>query len=350
MKSFDVCECGAPLKLMERPTPKPTGSEVLLKVLAAGICHSDLHIWEGYYDLGGGKRLQLTDRGVKLPLTMGHENVGEVVAVGPDAKGVKVGDRRLVHPWLGCGECAICRTGEEQMCRTPFSIGVFRSGGYADHLLVPHPRYLFDIGNIPPERAAPLACSGITTYGALKKVGPMLQQEPVVIIGAGGLGLMCLALHKAMGGKAAIVVDIDPVKREAAKKRGAHITVDPSAADASKQILNATEGGTWAVIDLVGASRTAQLGLDSLRKGGKLIIVGLFGGDITVPTPSFPLRAITIQGSYVGSLQELKDLMALVGRTRADRIPITTRPHAEANAALEDLRAGRVVGRSVLIP
>ena len=227
MKSFDVCECGAPLKLMERPTPKPTGSEVLLKVLAAGICHSDLHIWEGYYDLGGGKRLQLTDRGVKLPLTMGHENVGEVVAVGPDAKGVKVGDRRLVHPWLGCGECAICRTGEEQMCRTPFSIGVFRSGGYADHLLVPHPRYLFDIGNIPPERAAPLACSGITTYGALKKVGPMLQQEPMVIIGAGGLGLMCLALHKAMGGKAAIVVDIDPVKREAAKKRGAHMTIDP---------------------------------------------------------------------------------------------------------------------------
>ena len=104
------------------------------------------------------------------------------------------------------------------MCRTAFSIGVFRSGGYADHLLVPHPRYLFDIGDIAPERAAPLACSGITTYGALKKVGPLLQEEPVVIIGAGGLGLMCLSLHKAMGGKGAIVVDIDPVKREAAKK------------------------------------------------------------------------------------------------------------------------------------
>ncbi len=109
MKSYDVCECGAPLRLMERPTPKPTGTEVLLKVIAAGVCHSDLHIWDGYYDLGGGKRLQLADRGVKLPLTMGHENVGEVVAVGPDAKGVKVGDRRLVHPWLGCGECAVCQ-------------------------------------------------------------------------------------------------------------------------------------------------------------------------------------------------------------------------------------------------
>ena len=133
MQSYDVCECGAPLRLMERPTPKPTGTEVLLKVVAAGVCHSDLHIWEGFYDIGGGKRLKLADRGVKLPLTMGHENVGEVVAVGPDATGVKIGDRRLVHPWLGCGECAVCRRGDEQLCRTPFSIGVFRAGGYADH-------------------------------------------------------------------------------------------------------------------------------------------------------------------------------------------------------------------------
>jgi alcohol dehydrogenase, propanol-preferring len=218
MKSYDVCECGAPLRLTERPTPKPVGTDVLLKIIAAGVCHSDLHIWEGFYDIGGGKRLKLSDRGVKLPLTMGHENVGEVVAVGPAAKGVKIGERKLVHPWLGCGECTVCRRGDEQLCRTPFSIGVFRSGGYADHLLVPHPRYLFDIGGIAPERAAPLACSGITTYGALKKVGPLLREEPVVIIGAGGLGLMCLSLHQAIGGKAAIVVDIDPVKRAAARR------------------------------------------------------------------------------------------------------------------------------------
>jgi len=350
MKSYDVCECGAPLRLMERPTPKPTGTEVLLKVIAAGVCHSDLHIWEGFYDIGGGKRLKLTDRGVKLPLTMGHENVGEVVAVGPDAKGVKIGDRRLVHPWLGCGECAVCRRGDEQFCRTPFSIGVFRPGGYADHLLVPHPRYLFDIGNIPPEKAAPLACSGITTYGALKKVGSSLQEEPVVIIGAGGLGLMCLSLHRAMGGKGAIVVDIDPVKREAARKAGAQATIDPSAADAAKQITEATKGGAWAVIDLVGATRTVQLALDSLVKGGKLIIVGLFGGDITVPTPSFPLRAITIQGSYVGSLTEMAELLDLVRRKGAPDLPIGTRPLAAVNEALNELKAGKVIGRLVLTP
>jgi len=350
MKSYDVCECGAPLRLMERPTPKPAGTEILLKVIAAGVCHSDLHIWDGYYDLGGGKRLKLSDRGVKLPLTMGHENVGEVVAVGPDAVGVKIGDRRLVHPWLGCGECAVCRRGDEQLCRTPFSIGVFRSGGYADHLLVPHPRYLFDIGGIAPEKAAPLACSGITTYGALKKVGPLLQEEPVVIIGAGGLGLMCLALHRAMGGKAAIVVDIDPVKREAARRAGAQAVIDGNAADAAKQIIEATKGGAWAVIDLVGASRTVQLGVDSLVKGGKVIVVGLFGGDITVPTPSLPLRAMTIQGSYVGSLTEMAELLDLVRRKGAPDLPVATRPLAAVNDALNDLKAGKVIGRVVLTP
>ncbi len=350
MKSYDVCECGAPLRLMERPTPKPAGTEILLKVIAAGVCHSDLHIWDGYYDLGGGKRLQLSDRGVKLPLTMGHENVGEVVAVGPDAVGVKIGDRRLVHPWLGCGECAVCRRGDEQLCRTPFSIGVFRSGGYADHLLVPHPRYLFDIGGIASEKAAPLACSGITTYGALKKVGPLLQEEPVVIIGAGGLGLMCLSLHQKMGGKAAIVVDIDPVKREAARRAGAQAVIDGNAADAAKQIIEATNGGAWAVIDLVGASRTVQLGVDSLVKDGKVIVVGLFGGDITVPTPSLPLRAMTIKGSYVGSLTEMAELLDLVRRKGAPDLPVATRPLAAVNDALNDLKAGKVIGRVVLTP
>ena len=112
MHSFDVCECGAPLQRMERDTPEPKGTDVVLKVLAAGVCHSDLHIWDGYYDIGGGQKLRLQDRGVKLPLTMGHENVGEVVAVGPDAKGVKVGDVRLIHPWMGCGECIVCKRGE----------------------------------------------------------------------------------------------------------------------------------------------------------------------------------------------------------------------------------------------
>jgi D-arabinose 1-dehydrogenase-like Zn-dependent alcohol dehydrogenase len=335
---------------MERPTPQPTGTEILLRVLAAGVCHSDLHIWDGYYEIGGGKRLMLADRGIKLPLTMGHENVGEVVSFGPQAAGVTKGERRLVHPWIGCGECAVCKRGDENLCLTPRNIGVFSAGGYSDYLLVPHPRYLFDIGDLPAEKAAPLACSGVTTYGALKKVGATLASEPVVIIGAGGLGLMCLSLHKAMGGHSAVVVDIDPVKRDAAKKAGAVAVIDGGASDAVAQIKAATNGGAWAVLDLVGASVTARLGLDSLIKGGKLIIVGLFGGDITLPLPFLPMRALTIQGSYVGSLTEMKELLDLVRRKGIPQVPLATRPLGDVNEVLNDLRAGKIVGRVVLTP
>jgi D-arabinose 1-dehydrogenase-like Zn-dependent alcohol dehydrogenase len=323
---------------------------VLLKVLAAGVCHSDLHLSDGYFDLGGGKKLSILDRGMKLPTTLGHENVGEVVAAGPEARGVKVGDRRLVDPWMGCGECNVCKRGDEQLCTKPSSIGVFRHGGYSTHLMVPHPRYLFDIGNIPPERAAPLACSGVTTYSALKKVGPTLTTDPVVIIGAGGLGLMCLALHKAMGGHSAVVVDIDAAKRDAAKKAGAVAVIDGGAPDAAKQIIAATKGGAWAVIDLVGSAATARFGLDSLAKGGKLIIVGLYGGEITLSLPPFPMRAISIQGSYTGSLTETAELIDLVKRTGVPPVPVATRPLDDVNAVLNDLRAGKIIGRVVLTP
>ncbi len=350
MKSFQVCECGAPLKLVEAPTPEPVGTQVLLKVIAAGVCHSDLHIWDGFYELGGGKRMQLLERGIKLPLTMGHENVGEIVSAGPQAKGVKIGARVLAHPWMGCGECTVCKRGDEQLCKTPRNLGVFSNGGYADYLMVPHPRYLFEIGDLAPEKVAPLACSGVTTYGALKKAGAAIKDEPVVIIGAGGLGLMCLALNKMMGNKGAIVVDIDPLKRDAAKKAGALAVIDGNAPDAAQQIIAATKGGAWAVIDLVGSSATAQLGVDSLTKGGKLIIVGLFGGDITVSTPFFPMRAMAIMGSYVGSLPEMKELLDLVRAKGLPPIPLRTRPLSDVNAALNDLRAGKIVGRVVLTP
>jgi D-arabinose 1-dehydrogenase-like Zn-dependent alcohol dehydrogenase len=349
MRMFQVCVCGQPLQMNEQPTPQPTGTEVLLKVLAAGVCHSDLHLADGYFDLGGGKRLSLADRGMKLPVTLGHENVGEVVAVGPDAKGVKIGDRMLADPWIGCGTCAVCLRGEDNLCRAMRSLGVFSNGGYADYMMVPHPRYLFDIGDLPPERVAPLACSGVTTFGALKKV-PTLKTEPTVIIGAGGLGLMCLALHQKMGGHSAIVVDIDPVKREAAKQAGAAAVIDGAAADAAQQIVNLTNGGAWAVIDLVGSSASAQLGYGSLIKGGKYIIVGLYGGDFAMALPPIAMRALTIQGSYTGSQHEMAELMDLVRRTGLPPVPVATRPLRDVNAVMDQLRDGKIVGRVVLTP
>jgi D-arabinose 1-dehydrogenase-like Zn-dependent alcohol dehydrogenase len=308
-----------------------------------------LHLADGWFDLGGGKRMSLQDRGMKLPVTLGHENVGEVVAVGPDAKSVKIGARMLAHPWIGCGQCGPCKRGEENLCRAMKSLGVFSNGGYADYLIVPHPRYLFDIGDLAPERAAPLACSGVTTFGALKKV-PTLTSEPTVIIGAGGLGLMCQALHKAMGGHSAIVVDIDPVKRDTAKKAGAAAVIDGNAPDAAQRIIDLTKGGAWAVIDLVGSSASARLGYDSLIKGGKYIIVGLYGGDLTVSLPPIPMRALTIQGSYVGSLPEMKELIELVRRTGLPPVPVATRPLKDVNAVMGELRAGKIVGRVVLTP
>jgi D-arabinose 1-dehydrogenase-like Zn-dependent alcohol dehydrogenase len=351
MRMFQVCVCGQPLQCNEAPTPQPKGTEVLLKVLAAGVCHSDIHLAEGYFDLGGGKKLSLQDRGMKLPVTLGHENVGEVVAAGPDAKGVKVGARVLADPWIGCGVCAACVRGDDNLCRAMKSLGVFTNGGYATHVLVPHPKYLFDIGGLDPARAAPLACSGVTTYGALKKV-PTLTTEPTVIIGAGGLGLMCLALHQKMGGHSAIVVDIDAKKRDAAKSAGAAHVVDGGAADATQQIMKLTaEGaGAWAVIDLVGSSASARVGYDCLVKGGKYIIVGLYGGDLTVSLPPIPMRALTIQGSYVGSQHEMKELMELVRAKGLPDVPVATRPLDDVNAVMGELRAGKIVGRVVLTP
>ena len=349
MRMFQVCTCGQPLQFNETATPQPKGTEVLLKVLAAGVCHSDLHLADGYFDLGGGKKMSLQDRGMKLPVTLGHENVGEVVAVGPDAKGVKIGARMLADPWIGCGNCAACQRNEDNLCMAMRSLGVFINGGYADYMIVPHPRYLFDIGDLPPERAAPLACSGVTTFGALKKVAT-LKREPTVIIGAGGLGLMCLSLHGKMDGHSAIVVDIDPAKRDAAKKAGAVAVVDPKAADAMDQIKKLTNGGAWAVIDLVGSSQSARLGYDSLTKGGKYIIVGLYGGDLTVSLPPIPMRALTIQGSYVGSVPEMEELMDLVRRKGLPDVPVSTRPLKDVNAVHDELRAGKVTGRVVLTP
>src|SRR5215470_7209910 len=334
MRSFQVRECGAPLHVSERETPKPEGAQVLLKMLAAGVCHSDLHIWDGYYEIGGGKKLMLADRGIKLPLTMGHENVGEVVALGLEAKGVKVGAACLVNPWMGCGQCKVCQRGDENLCLTPQNVGVFSQGGYATHLLAPHPRHLFDIGNLKPEQAAPLACSGVTAFSALKKVSATLKDEPVVIIGAGGVGLMGVTLARKRGAKEVIVVDIDAGKREAASKAGANKTIDGGTADAVQQIQAATGGGAWAVIDFVGSSATVGLAVSSIIK----------------PTPYLPLRAMTLRGSYVGSQTDIAELLDLVKRTGMPPVPIRTRPLDEVNATLNDLRAGKIVGRVVLTP
>jgi D-arabinose 1-dehydrogenase-like Zn-dependent alcohol dehydrogenase len=348
---YCVTKHNAPLERMECPTPEPKGAEVLIRMTAAGVCHSDIHIWEGVYDLGGGNRMTLKDRGVTLPLTMGHEISGEVVKVGPDAKAIEPGANCVVYPWLGCGECATCRRGEENLCAVKArSMGVFMPGGYAEYVLVPHERYCIDLGKLDPAEAAPLACSGVTTYSALKKFGAKIKDEPVVIMGAGGLGHMALSVLQAIAGKGAIVVDIDAGKRQAAMAAGALAAIDGAAPDAAQQISKATGGGATSVLDLVGSTATLGLGVASLRKGGEVVVVGLYGGELKLPIVYLPLRGMGLRGSYVGSLPELKELVGLAQKGTLKPIKVTRQKLSQASAALGALKAGEVVGRIVLVP
>jgi propanol-preferring alcohol dehydrogenase len=348
MRAWAVVENGKPLQELELPTPEPKGTEVLIEVTHCGVCHSDLHIWEGYYDIGGGRKMSLKDRGVVLPLAMGHEIVGRVVGLGPDAKGVTIGDLRIVFPWLGCGTCGHCQSEEDNMCLTPRSLGVYANGGYSTHVIAPHPRHLIDPGTLDPAVAATYACSGVTVYSAIRKAMPIPPDEAIVVVGAGGLGLNAIAVLCALQHRHFVVVDISAEKREAALKAGAHKVVDGGGADVTQRIVDATGGPVLAVIDLVNGTQTAQFAFNALRKGGKLIQVGLFGGELTLPLPLMAIRALTVQGSYVGNPKELRELVTLAQGGTLPALPVATLPQHQANAALMRLRDGKVTGRLVL--
>lgn len=349
MRQLSIVEWGQPLEAREVPTPEPKGEEVLVQVEACGVCHSDVHIWDGYFDLGEGKAVRMADRGVGLPFTMGHEIVGHVKALGPDAKGVNVGEKYVVYPWIGCGTCAPCKRGEELLCMTPRTLGTRRDGGYGDHVLVPHARYLVPYDGIPRELAATYTCSGITAYSALKKAKHIGSDDWLVVIGAGGVGGSVINMAKAVVPGKVLVADIDGAKRAHARQMGAADTVDNSQADAVQQVLQKTGGGAAAAIDFVGSPKTMQFGMDVLRKGGKLVIVGLYGGSLPVSPVMFPFKMMSIEGSYVGTLDDLKELLALVKAGKVPPIPIQTRPADQATSALEDLKkGGKVIGRVVL--
>ncbi|HUN39400.1 MAG TPA: alcohol dehydrogenase [Acetobacteraceae bacterium] len=349
MRAWAVVENGAPLQEIELPTPEPKGTEVLLEVTHCGVCHSDLHIWDGYYDIGGGQKMSLKDRGVTLPLAMGHEIVGRVVKLGPDAKGVEAGDVRIVFPWLGCGKCERCLNEEDNMCTVAArSLGVYQNGGYGTHVIAPHPRHLVDPGRLDPAVAATYACSGITVYSAIRKAMPVPPQEAIVLVGAGGLGLNAVAVLKAMQHQNIVVVDVSPEKREAALKAGADKVVDGSGDGVAKRIMDASGGPVLAVIDLVNGTETARYAFGALRKGGKLIQVGLFGGELMLPLPIMAIRALTVQGSYVGNPKELRDLVKLAQDGALQALPVATVPQSQAYDALMRLKDGKVTGRLVL--
>ncbi|KPL54887.1 alcohol dehydrogenase [Prosthecomicrobium hirschii] len=341
-----IVEYGMPLCEAIEPTPEPRGREVLLRIRHCGVCHSDLHLLDGHFDLGGGKSLDVRG-GRELPFTLGHEIEGEVEAVGPEATGVAIGQRRVVFPWIGCGQCDSCRAGEEQICVKPQQMGIQVDGGYATHLLVPDARYLIDYAGIPAERAGSLMCSGLTAYAALRRLGNLAERGPVLIMGLGGVGMMGFAFAKAMFAHAPVVADISAAKREAALAAGAASAWDPSDPEARRAFLKAT-GGVFGAVDFVGAEVSFNFAQAALKKGGKLVVAGLFGGSFSMPIPFLPMRAIAIEGSYVGTLAEAEAMIDLVRSGKVPPLPIETRPLAAANQALDDLRGGRVMGRIVL--
>ena len=343
MISYQTTTPGAPLVQVEEETPIPQGSEVLLRTLACGVCHSDIHLHDGVFELGGGKQLEVGQEGMVL----GHEIFGEVVAVGPEAEGVEPGQRYVVFPWIGCGECAACARGDEQLCTPGRALGIVKPGGFADHVLVPHSRYLFDKGEVPDSLAATYACSGLTAYGALKKVGELKEGDEVVIIGAGGVGMMAIQIARAQGMNP-IVVDIDDGKLAAASALGVSRVFNSSDPQTAREIRKST-GGAFAVLDFVGAEASVNYGLACLRKGGMLVVIGLYGGALTLPIPFLPMNARIIQGSYVGSLTDMAELMAMVRAGKIAPIDISERPLSEASQALLDLKAGKVQGRQVLV-
>ena len=352
MRSMQIVEWAKPLEQREYPTPTPRGTQVLIKVEACGVCHSDLHIHEGYFDLGGGNKLELARLGVTLPFTLGHEIVGEVVAVGPEAGGAKVGDKRVVHPWIGCGACEFCRRGEELLCGSMKSLGTRTNGGYSDYVMVPHPRYLIDYADVPADLACTYTCSGVTAYSALKKLAHLPERDIVVIIGARGVGLNAVGIAKAVLQCRIVVADTDPTKREAAHKAGAAEVVDnntPNAAATLKE-MTASGAGAGGAIDFVGAPGTVRFGMDVLRKGGTLVIVGLFGGMASFPLPLIPMRIVTVRGSYVGALDDSRELMTLVKAGKVPPIPVASRPLNQINQVLNELRGGKVLGRIVVKP
>ena len=344
-----LIDYGSPLQPTDAPLPVPKGGEVLLQVSHCGLCHSDLHIIDGHFDLGLGKRLDIRE-GRSLPFTLGHEICGHVAAHGPDVMGLGQ-EKRLyaVYPWIGCGSCSLCLAGDEHLCDRPQHLGVHLDGGFATHVLVPHPRYLIDVDGIPAALAGSFMCSGLTAFSALKKAIANGRDGSLLIVGLGGVGFMALELARSMTMRRIAVADINPAKREAATAAGAELAVDPNLPDARK-ILRDEIGPIAAALDFVGSEQSLTLAQGVVGKAGTVVVVGLMGGRFSIPAPLLPLRQLSILGSFVGSLPEARELVALVRQGKVPAIPVQVRRLADANQAVDDLRAGKIIGRVALEP
>ncbi|EQA47207.1 alcohol dehydrogenase, catalytic domain, GroES-like family [Leptospira broomii serovar Hurstbridge str. 5399] len=350
MKRAQLIDFGKPLVLNTASDPDPKDSEVLLEVLACGVCHSDLHIREGYYELGSGKKMWVKDRGVSLPLTPGHEVVGRILKIGSKVVGVSVGERFLVYPWIGCNACSECQADLPHLCASPKSLGVYQDGGYSDRILVPDQKWLIPIGNLKPEVACSYACAGLTAFSALKKALPLSEKETLVIIGAGGLGFFAAQIVRCLTNANIIFLDVDSDRlKKIGEFDSSFQTMNSSVGEAEIRKCTGTSGAK-SVVDFVNNSETAALAFSLLSKNGKQICVGLFGGEVILQTPIIALKNLKIQGSYTGSPIELMELLNLVSSNRLLPVPIHLASLNDANSILDSMAGGKGLGRTVLIP
>ncbi|GAB7352391.1 hypothetical protein MBLNU459_g2824t2 [Dothideomycetes sp. NU459] len=343
MDVWALTEWDAPLEKIRQPIPTPQGTEVLIKVTHAGVCHSDLHTAEGFYDIGNGQRFYVKDRGIKLPIALGHEILGEVATVGPDAGPIPLGSRQIVYPWLGCGSCTRCGQEEDNLCAAQRGLGTLRNGGFAEYVVVPHPKYLVDLGDLDPAVASTFGCSGITTLSAVSKVMPLPSDEPVLLIGAGGLGLAAISVLKSYGHKYIVSADISDSKLTAAAAAGATKTVNTSAPSAARDILEATGGPVIAVIDFVNSSGTASLVNGLVAKGAKWVQVGVMGGSIQMSLVGNIFKGLTIFSNITGNLDELRRLVEMAKQGQLSPVPVQEMSWNSVNEAMDLLKAGKTI-------
>lgn len=334
MKAAVVRAYREPLSLEEVPIPEVPPGQILVKVAACGVCHTDLHAADG-------------DWPVKppLPFIPGHEGVGHVAAVGAGVKGIREGDRVGV-PWLhtACGHCEHCLTGWETLCDHQQMTGYTVNGGFAEYVLA-DPAY---VGHLPAglsfESLAPILCAGVTVYKGLK----VLDARPgqwVAIVGVGGLGHMAVQYARAMGYHVA-AVDIDSARLQMARDLGAELCVNSAEQDPVAALQKELGGAHGALVTAVSRESFGQ-SLGMLHKRGTMSMVGLPPGDFALPIFDVVLNAKTVRGSIVGSRQDLNEALQFAAEG-AVHASTTTHRLDDINRIFDGLRHGRIDGRAVL--